>query len=142
MKFSYALALAGSLAFVACGGDDDSNPASAKSDCSVTGGVKVVSPAAGETYKVNDVITIVYGSDVDGSGYRFEYWASEDAEVVYLFDGSEGLDGQGDGKTCYEVKAKLDADRGVVASSKAFIRVAPYERSSKRGDSGKFTVKE
>ena len=140
MKLSYALILAGSLAFVACGGD--SNPSSAQADCSVTGGVKVVSPAAGETFKINDEITVVYGSDVDGSGYRFVYKASEDADDVELTDGSAGFDGQGDGKTCYELKVKLDSKRGVVASTKAFIRVIPYERTSKRGDSGKFTVKE
>ena len=140
MKLSHALLLASSLAFLACG-DDDSNPASAKSDCSVADGVKVVSPAKGDVFNVNDVITIVYGSTVDGSGYRFVYMASEDADGVDLFDGSAGLDGEGDGKTCYEVKAKLDSEKGVKASSNAFIRVIPYERTNKRGDSEKFTVK-
>lgn len=141
MKLSYALILAGSLAFVACGGD--SNPSSAQADCSVTGGVKVVSPAAGETFKLNDEITVVYGTDVDDSGYRVYYYTSDDAEGVSLTSGSVGLDRQGDGKTCYELKVKLDSEiKGVVASTKAFIRVIPYNRSRLYGASGKFTVKE
>ena len=141
MKLSYALILAGSLAFVACGGD--SNPSSAQADCSVTGGVKVVSPAAGDSYKLNDEITVVYGTDVDDSGYRVYYYTSDDAEGVSLTSGSVGLDRQGDGKTCYELKVKLDSEiKGVVASTKAFIRVIPYNRSRLYGASGKFTVKE
>ena len=59
MKFSHALILASSLAFFACGGDDESStgPSSSESfDCTVTDGVKVVSPKGGETFKVGETI--------------------------------------------------------------------------------------
>ena len=69
MKFSHALLLASSLAFLACGDDDDSSSnASDKFDCTVSDGVKVVYPTKGETFKIGQKITVIYGSTVDGDG--------------------------------------------------------------------------
>ena len=107
MKFTHALLLACSLAFFACGDDDDDSstgPSTPKYDCSVKGGVKVVYPAGGESFKIGEEITVVYGTDVDGSGYRFVFKVDEEDIGMDLFEGSMGLEGKGDGKTCYEQK--------------------------------------
>ena len=159
MKFSHALLLASSLAFFACGGDDDDSPAAPSKDnggstvdeggktglksydCSVKGGVKVVYPTGGEKFKVGDEITVVYGTDVDGSGYRFVFKVDEEDIGMDLFEESMGLEGKGDGKTCYEQKVKLSKDV-VEATSTAIIRVIPYEDSKKGANSGKFKVSE
>ena len=143
MKFTHALLLACSLAFFACGDDDDDSstgPSTPKCDCSVKGGVKVVYPAGGETFKIGEEITVVYGTDVDGSGYRFVFKVDEEDIGMDFFEESMGLDGKGDGKTCYEQKVKLSKDV-VEATSTGIIRVIPYEDSKKGANSGKFTVK-
>ena len=145
MKLSYALLLAGSLAFVACGDEDSPAGPSTDYDCSVTGGVKVVYPTKGETFKIGDEITVVYGTDVNGSGYHFYYRTSKDVRGMDLFDGSEGLEGKGDGKTCYTQKVKLsvkdrDGNELLEPSKTAVIRVTPYEDTNKGNDSGEFTL--
>ena len=60
MKFSHALIMACSLAFFACGGDDDS-PTSAKSgfDCTVSDGVKVAYPTVSEQFQIGQTIDVV-----------------------------------------------------------------------------------
>ena len=68
MKFSHALILASSLAFLACGDDESSTgPDNSSADCSVTDGVKVVSPKGGEEFKVDETIKVVFGSDTDSN---------------------------------------------------------------------------
>ena len=143
MKFTHALLLTCSLAFFACGDDDDDSstgPSTPKYDCSVKGGVKVVYPAGGESFKIGEEITVVYGTDVDGSGYRFVFKVDEEDIGMDFFEESKGLEGKGDGKTCYEQKVKLSKDV-VEATTTGIIRVIPYEDSKKGANSGKFTVK-
>ena len=140
MKLSYALILASSLAFFACDSEND-NPAKPSDDCSVTDGVKVVSPAGGETFKIGQKITVVFGSDIDDSGYKIEFKASDKVKGVDLTTGSIGDDYVADGKTCYEQKVVLDAEK-VTAGKNVFIRVVPYNKTSKYGDSKPFTIKE
>ena len=108
-------------------------------DCSVTGGVKVVYPAGGETFKIGDEITVVYGTDVDCSGYRFVFKMDEKDIGMDLFDRTMGLEGKGDGKTCYEQKVKLSMDV-VNPTSTGIIRVMPYENSRKGANSVYFNV--
>ncbi|MBQ2561691.1 MAG: hypothetical protein II565_14095 [Fibrobacter sp.] len=142
MKFSHALLLASSLAFLACGDDDDSpaGPSTPSYDCSVKGGVKVVYPAGGETFKIGETITVIYGSDVEDSGYRFLFKKNAGDPGMDLFDESVGPE-KPDGKTCYEQKVKLSKDI-VEATSTGAIRVQPYNKSSKGNNSGLFIVKE
>lgn len=149
MKFSHALILASSLAFFACGGDDDSSTgpspektssSTKKYDCSVTDGVKIVYPAGGETFKMGDKITVIYGSDVKGSGYRFVFKIAEDDIGFDFFDGSVGPENP-DGKTCYEQEVVL-SDGVAEPSSTAMIRVAPYEKQNKGANSKAFKVKD
>ena len=142
MKLSHALILASSLAFFACGDDDDSpTGANAGYDCTVSDGVKVVYPAGGETFKVGDEITVIFGTTVDEThGFAFK---KDDKERGYdLFDESIYLTAPADGKTCHTVKVKLDAERGVEPTLTGIIRVYPYQHSSKGGYSKPFTVKE
>ena len=47
-----------------------------------------------------------------------------------------------DGKTCNEVKVKLDAKRGVEPTLTGIIRVAPYNKQNKGNNSELFIVKE
>ncbi len=154
MKFTHALALAASFAFFACGGDDDSStgpspetPSSSskkiesqKFDCTVKDGVKVVYPTGGETFKMGDKITIIYGSDVKGSGYRFVFKTSEDDQGMDMLDESAGPESP-DGKTCYEQEVVL-SDDFAEPSDKAVIRVIPYEKQSKGANSKAFKVKD
>ena len=139
MKFSHALILASSLAFFAC---DDSTSADDGSDfdCSVTDGVKVVSPKGGETFKVGETIKVVFGSDMDFGGFGIELRYDEGAKTVSLL--KESVDANIDGKTCNEFDVKLDAKLGVKAADDAFIYVYPYSKKSKAGKSGTFKVKE
>ena len=141
MKFSHALILASSLAFRAC---DDSTSASDEGgksrDCSVSDGVKVVYPAGGETFKIGEKITVVYGSSVQGSGYRFVFKTSEDDIGKDLLEESAGPESP-DGKTCYEQEVVLDKNL-VKATSNGIIRVVPYEKTKKAANSGTFKVKE
>ena len=141
MKFSHILVLASTLAFFAC---DDSSSASdddgKSKDCSVSDGVKVVYPAGGETFKIGEKITVVYGSSVQGSGYRFVFKKSADDIGKDLLEESAGPETP-DGKTCYEQEVVLDKDI-VKATSTAIIRVIPYENTKKGANSGTFKVKE
>ena len=141
MKFSHALLLASSLAFLACGDDDDSSSnASDKFDCTVSDGVKVVYPTKGETFKIGQKITVIYGSTVDGSGYMIKFKTDKDDAGKDLTSGSVGFAGKGDGKTCYEVEVVLDAKK-VTETTTGIIRVEPYEKTNKGATSAEFTVK-
>lgn len=112
--------------------------ASEQYDCSVTDGVKVVYPAGGETFKVGQTIRVVYGSDVQGSGYRFVFKKSEDDMGVDLLEESAGPEGP-DGKTCYVQEVVLSADL-VEETLTGIIRVVPYEYAKKGANSGEFFV--
>ena len=141
MKFSHALLLASSLAFLACGDDDDSSSnASDKFDCTVSDGVKVVYPTKGETFKMGQKITDIYGATVDGSGYMIKFKTDKDDAGKDLTSGSVGFAGKGDGKTCYEVEVVLDAKK-VTETTTGIIRVVPYEKTNKGANSAEFTVK-
>ena len=142
-----ASAILAAVAFTAC---DDSSSASSDDnktsyDCSVTDGVKVVYPAGGESFKMGDTITVVYGSDVKGSGYHFYFKTSEEAEPRDMLDESAGPETP-DGKTCYEQKVALTEDflpdDVEFPIEKAVIRVAPYEKTAKGANSGSFKVSE
>ena len=140
MKFSHALLLASSLAFLACGDDDDSSSnASDKFDCTVSDGVKVVYPTKGETFKIGQKITVIYGSTVDGSGYRVKFKTGKDDQGVDLTEESVVPAGQADGKTCYEAEVTLDASK-VKETKTGYIRVVPYIKTNKGANSGEFTV--
>ncbi len=143
MKFSHALILASSLAFFACGGDDDDSPAAAPStptyDCTVSDGVKVAYPTKGETFKIGQTIEVVFGTTVE-DGYRIAFKKNADDEPMDLLDESYDLTGPADGKTCYTVKVKLDAEKGVEATTAAIIRVIPYNKQNKGANSAAFTV--
>ena len=143
MKFSHALILASSLAFFACGDDESSTGPSNNdtADCSVTDGVKVVSPKGGEEFKVGETIKVVFGSDMDFGGFGVELRFDEGAKKVNLLEESID-DAKIDGKTCNEYSIKLDAERGVVATDDAYIFVYAYAKQSKFGKSGTFKVKE
>lgn len=143
MKFSHALILASSLAFFACGDEESSTGPgdSGSADCSVTDGVKVVSPKGGEEFKVGETIKVVFGSDMDFGGFGVELRFDEGAKKVNLLDESID-DAKIDGKTCNEYSIKLDAELGVVAADDAYIYVYPYSKQSKAGKSGTFKVKE
>ena len=70
-KLSVCAAFAAFM-FTAC---DDSSSASSDDgkvsyDCTVKDGVKVVYPKGGESFKMGETITVIYGSDVQGSGYH------------------------------------------------------------------------
>ena len=125
------------------GGSDESHSGSEQSveealDCSVTDGVKVVSPKEGESFKVGETITVIYGSDVQGSGFRFVFKTSEDDMGVDLFDKSEGVENP-NGQWCYMQDVTLSADI-VGDASTGIIRVVPYEKTNKGANSGKFKV--
>ena len=143
MKFSHALILASSLAFFACGGDDDSDSPAAPSkqsyDCSVTDGVKVVYPTVSETFKVGDEITVIFGTDIEDNGYRIIFKNGTSDQGMDLLE--ESVDAKADGKTCNEVKVKLSADKGVEPTMFGIIRVAPYNKQSKGNNSALFIVK-
>lgn len=142
MKFTHALILASSLAFFACGDDESSTGPSNNdtADCSVTDGVKVVSPKGGEEFKVGETIKVVFGSDMDFGGFGVELRFDEGAKKVNLLEGSID-DAVIDGKTCNEYSIKLDAE-DIVAADDAYIYVYPYSKQSKAGKSGTFKVKE
>ena len=94
----------------------------------------------GEEFKIGDKVTVVYGSDVQGSGYRFVFKTSDEDIGKDLLDGSAGPETP-DGKKCYEQEVVLDKDI-VKATSTAIIRVIPYENTKKGANSGTFKVKE
>ena len=139
MKFSHALILASSLAFFACGDDESSTgPDSSTAECSVTEGVKVVSPKGGETFKVGETINVAFCSDMDFGGFGVELRYEDGTKSVNLLDETID-DAKIDGKTVNEYKIALE---GVKANDAAFIYVYPYSKQSKAGKSGTFKVKE
>ena len=117
-----------------------SSEASASYDCSVKDGVKVVYPNGGESFKMGDKIKVVYGSDVQGSGYRFVFKTSEDDAGLDMLEESAGPESP-DGKTCYEQEVVL-SDDFAEATKTAIIRVIPYEKTAKAANSGTFKVTE
>lgn len=143
MKFSHALILASSLAFFACGGDDDDSPTGAKAgyDCTVSDGVKVAYPTVSEQFKVGQTIDVVFGTTIE-DGYRFVFKKNAGDAGFDLFDDSVDLPGPADGKTCHTVKVKLDAEKGVEPTSTGIIRVVPYNKQNKANNSELFIVKE
>jgi hypothetical protein len=144
MKFSHALILASSLAFFACGGDDDS-PSAAPStptyDCTVSDGVKVAYPTVSEQFKIGQTIDVVFGTTID-DGYRIVFKKNTGADPIDLLDESYDLTGPADGKTCHTVKVKLDAAKGVEATLTGIIRVIPYNKQNKGNNSALFVVNE
>ncbi len=141
MKFSHALILASSLAFFACGDDDDSPSAPSQSyDCTVTDGVKVVYPTISEQFKINQEITVVFGTDIEDNGYRIIFKKNAGDQGFDLLE--EAYDAKMDGKTCNEVKVKLSSEKGVEPTLTGIIRVAPYNKQNKGNNSALFVVNE
>ena len=139
MKFTHALILASSLAFFACGDDESSTgPDNGTAECSVTEGVKVVSPKGGETFKVGETITVAFCSDMDFGGFGIELRYEDGSKPVNLLDETIE-DATIDGKTVNEYKVALE---GVKATDEAFVYVYPYSKQAKAGTSGTFKVKE
>lgn len=142
MKLSVAALSAVFMA--ACGdsssssSDDNDQTDVASYDCSVKDGVKVLAPEGGESFKMGDTITVVYGSDVEGSGYSFKFKTSEEDMGTDMLEGSAGPE-KPDGKTCYEQKVVLTEDVAGPTET-AIIRVVPYEKTAKAGNSGTFKV--
>lgn len=136
-------AVSAAFMFAAC---DDSSSASsndepsASDDCSVEDGVKVVSPKKGDSFKMGDTITVIYGSDVQGSGYRFVFKTSEEDGGLDMLEESAGPM-KPDGKKCYEQKVVLTEDVAEPTKT-AIIRVVPYEQTAKGANSGTFKVTE
>ncbi len=133
-------AVSAAFMFAAC---DDSSSASSNddaNDCSVEDGVKVVSPKKGDSFKMGETITVVYGSDVQGSGFRFVFKTSEEDAGVDMLEESAGPE-KPDGKTCYEQKVKLTEDVAEPTNT-AIIRVIPYEKTAKAANSATFKVTE
>ena len=123
---------------------DTPSSASKVYDCSVEDGVKVVYPEDGAEFKMGDTITVIYGSNVKGSGYRFVFKTSEEDMGVDMLPSSAGPKDP-DGKTCYEQKVVLqeeteDDDATAEPTDTAIIRVIPYEKTSKVSNSGTFKV--
>ena len=144
MKFSHALILASSLAFFACGGDDDSTsaaPSTPTYDCTVSDGVKVAYPTVSEQFKIGQTIDVVFGTTID-DGYRIAFKKNTGADPIDLLDESYDLTGPADGKTCHTVKVKLDAAKGVEATLTGIIRVIPYNKQNKGNNSALFVVNE
>ena len=142
MKFSHALILASSLAFFACGSDDDSpTGGNAGYDCTVSDGVTVAYPTISEHFQVGQTIDVVFGTTID-DGYRFVFKKNTGDAGVDLFDDSVDLTAPADGKTCHTVKVKLDAAKGVEPTMTGIIRVIPYNQQNKGNNSALFVVKE
>lgn len=132
-------ALVAAASFVACSDDSSSaNAGESSFDCSVTDGVKVVSPTKGESFKMGETITVVYGTDVKGSGFRFTFKTSEDDAGLDMLEESAGPENP-DGKTCYEQKVVLSEDVAEPTET-AVIRVIPYEKTAKGANSATFKV--
>lgn len=113
---------------------------SAGYDCSVSDGVKVVYPAGGEKFKVGQTIDVVFGTSIEDNGYRIVFKKNAGDAGMDLREEAFDLNGPADGKTCYSVKVKLDAEYGVEATSNGIIRVIPYNRSNKGANSKEFVV--
>ena len=109
-----------------------------KYDCSVKGGVKVLYPQGVGSFNVGETIPVIYGSDVQGSGYRFVFKMSEEDIGIDLLDGTAGPQNP-DGQSCYVQEVTLSADL-VVTRSYGFISVIPYEDSKKAANSDAFKI--
>ena len=131
-------ALASSLV-VGC--SDSSSSSASESECAVTNGTVIVSPSAGDVFKVGETISVVFGSDIKENGFRIQYRTSADAQGKDLTEEAVGPENP-DGKSCYEVKVTLDEDKEVEPSKEAVIRVIPYNDQAKGKNSEAFTVKE
>ncbi|PWJ61723.1 MULTISPECIES: hypothetical protein [unclassified Fibrobacter] len=144
MKFVRSLmavsAVAAASMLVACGDDGSTSSSGADTNCSVKDGVVVVSPAAGDTYKVGDTITVVFGTDLDAGGFDIEYRVNANTKGRSLVNGSVGPE-KPDGETCYEEKVVL-SEESVEPSKEALIRVIPYTNPAKGANSATFTVTE
>ena len=144
MKLSAAAsAILAAVTFTAC---DDSSSADDKSyDCTVKGGVKVLYPEGGESFKLGETITVIFGSDVEDSGYRFLLKTSEKDLGLDLLDSSVTVPNP-DGKKCFEQKVVLSEDAlpdDVELPLKgAIIRVSPYIKTSEAANSGAFKLTE
>lgn len=108
-------------------------------DCSVSEGVKVLYPAqqGDRDFTFGDTITVVYGTDVRGSGYRFVF-LDEGENQVDLLDKTVGPTAP-DGRTCYTQKVVFDNEfflEGVAG----YIGVVPVEYPFLAGTSGLFKV--
>jgi len=109
-------------------------------DCSVTGGVRVLYPerGGGRNFAFGDTITVVYGSDVRGSGYHFVFNVYGEDREVDLLDESAGPTTP-DGRSCYTQKVVFDKDFFIEGTG-GYIRVVPNEEPSLAGSSGVFKV--
>ena len=148
VKFAASVsAVLAAVAFTACD-DSSSSPSDdgkVSYDCSVTDGVKVAYPKGGESFKIGDTVTVIYGTDVEDSGYRFMLMADENDTGLDMLDAS--IDPKYlDGKTCNEQKVVISLDylpEGVeLPLAEAHIRVAPYTKTAKGSNSGTFKVTE
>lgn len=127
--------------------DDGSSSAStAKSSSSVSAaecalssdGVKVVLPAGGETFKLGDSVTVVYGAKYSNAGsFDILYYPNSSATGISVVSTSVGPDSP-DGTECYTEKVLLSDTLSV--SNSAFFRVRAYSKGTVRGDSKTFTV--
>jgi hypothetical protein len=106
----------------------------------VTDGVKVVYPTISEQFKINQEITVVFGTDIEDNGYRIIFKKNAGDQGFDLLD--EAYDAKMDGKTCNEVKVKLSSEKGVEPTLTGIIRVAPYNKQNKGNNSELFIVKE
>lgn len=129
------------VAFTACGDSSSTSSDDGKVayDCSVKDGVKVVSPAGGESFKLGETIKIVFGSDMNYGGFGVEIRFNDGEKKINLFEDSID-DATIDGKTCNEYTAVLDAELGIEAADDAYIYVYPYSKQTKAGKSGTFKV--
>ena len=100
----------------------------------------IASPKKGDSFKMGDTITVIYGSDVQGSGYRFVFKTSEEDGGLDMLEESAGPM-KPDGKKCYEQKVVLTDDVAEPTKT-AIIRVVPYEQTAKGANSGTFKVTE
>jgi len=108
-------------------------------DCTVEDGVKVVYPAGGESFKIGEEITVVYGTVIDDGGFQFVFKHSEDDEGRNFFDEFKGINARADGKTCYEQKVKLTSDI-IEGGDSGFIRIIPFNHADKAANSGYFKI--
>jgi uncharacterized protein (TIGR02145 family) len=107
-------------------------------DCSVRNGIKIVSPKSGDMFHIGDTITVIYGADIEDSGYRFVFKTSEESVGIDLFD--ESMEPSNiDGNTCNEQKVVLRQDI-VEETSTGIIRVIPYSKTNKGINSATFIV--
>ena len=112
-------------------------------DCSVTDGVKVVYPEGGETFALGDIVTVIFGSDLEG-GFGIELRSADGSMKVELLD-VDGSATVADGKTCNAYDVVLDPSYGVwttdsTKSNKTFINVYSYLKPSKNAKSGLFEI--